>query len=105
MKNHDLEKLYRQFQRSAVEKDGKRPLNDLSQRELQILIAIGLGIRPADAAERLGIAVKSFSTYRERLLDKLHLESNADLAILSFELGIVPSVLAKLKEEDDEHTA
>jgi len=77
----------------------KSPLGGLSARELQVLIAIGSGIQPIQAAKRLGIAVKSFGTYRARVLEKLQLESNAELAVLAFELKLVPSVLERFKAE------
>jgi len=74
------------------------PLEALSMRELQIMVAIAHGTTPAEASQALGIAVKSFSTYRERVLSKLGLGSNAEIAVLGFELGLVPSVLARFKE-------
>lgn len=83
------------------------PLHRLSLRESQILVAIAMGTSPADAAVALGIAVKTFSTYRARLLEKLGLHSNAQLAILTFELGLVPGVLQTMRkqETEDEHIA
>lgn len=81
------------------------PLGNLSPRELQIMIAIGSGLQPNVASKRLGISPKSFGTYRARVLEKLHIESNAELAILAYELKLVPSVLERFKEEEDEHVA
>ena len=78
------------------------PLKDLSKREMQILIAIASGKAPALAAEELEIAVKTFSTYRARVLEKLGLKANVQLAVLAFELKLVPSVLNLLKKEDSE---
>lgn len=78
------------------------PLKDLSKRELQIMIAIASGKTPALAAEEMEIAVKTFSTYRARVLEKLGLKANVQLAVLAFELKLVPSVLETLKKEDSE---
>lgn len=105
MKKPSLEDLYNKYLRGTVEKSDKTRLHDLSQRELQTLIAIGLGMRPAEAAKHIGIATRSFSTYRERVLDKLHIRSNAELAIFAFELKLVPSVLERMKENDDERNS
>ncbi len=80
-------------------KRDENPLMHLSAREMQILIAIGSGITPTEASERLGIATKSFGTYRARVLEKLNLGSNAELAVLAFELKLIPSVLERLKEK------
>lgn len=81
----------------------KNPIAQLSNRELQIFIAIGAGISPTLASQRLGIAVKSFSTYRARVLEKLGLESNAEVAVLAYELKLVPSVLKRFEETSNEH--
>lgn len=75
------------------------PVESLSMRELQILIAIGSGLRPQEASAKYGIAVKTFSTYRSRVLDKLSLQSNAELAILAYELKLVPGILTRYIEE------
>lgn len=101
-KNIDLEKL---LDKAGIVKNvgvhKNSPLEELSMRELQILIAISTGTTPADASNVLGISPKSFSTYRARIMEKLNLRSNAQLAVLSFELGLVPSVLEKLRRAKD----
>lgn len=83
------------------------PIAHLSTRELQVMIAIGMGIPPAEASARINVAAKTFSTYRARVLEKLKLNSNAELAILAFELKLVPSVLERYNETEDadEHVA
>lgn len=78
------------------------PLEVLSMRELQILMAISAGSNPAESSEMLKISPKSFSTYRARVLEKLGLKSNAELAVLAFELGMVPSVLERLRSTGHE---
>ncbi len=51
----------------------------LSVRELQVLRAIGEGKTVGRIAEQLRISVKTVSTYRARLLAKLHLADTASL--------------------------
>jgi DNA-binding NarL/FixJ family response regulator len=51
----------------------------LSERELEILRLIGEGLTVSDIAERLLISVKTVSTYRRRVLDKMGLDNNAQL--------------------------
>lgn len=81
------------------------PTRMLSRRELEVMIAISSGKQPAEAAQRAGIGAKTFSTYRSRLLEKLQLGSNAELAILAYELKLVPSVLERYKEQKDERSS
>jgi two-component system, NarL family, invasion response regulator UvrY len=60
----------------AAEKD----LHDkLSDRELEVLCMIASGKPLTAIASSLFLSVKTVSTYRTRILEKLHLSTNADL--------------------------
>jgi DNA-binding CsgD family transcriptional regulator len=51
----------------------------LSDREFQVLGLIAHGNTVMPIAEDLSLSVKSVSTYRARIVEKLHLKSTADL--------------------------
>jgi DNA-binding NarL/FixJ family response regulator len=51
----------------------------LSDREFQILGLITSGKTPTEIAEDLGLSVKTISTYRTRILEKLHLRTTAEM--------------------------
>lgn len=55
------------------------PHDILSPRELEVLRLLASGCRPTDIADRLSISVKTVSTYRTRILEKLDLENTAGL--------------------------
>jgi DNA-binding NarL/FixJ family response regulator len=55
------------------------PIERLSNRELQVLSLIGRGQSSREAAERLGLSVKTVETHRQSLKRKLNLETNAQL--------------------------
>jgi DNA-binding NarL/FixJ family response regulator len=55
------------------------PHQTLSDRELEVLCLIAGGKTPTDIADTLALSVKTVSTYRARLLEKLHLKTTADL--------------------------
>ena len=57
----------------------KEPHDKLSDREFQVLTMIGSGKSLSDIAEELSLSVKTVSTYRTRLLEKMHLKNNAEL--------------------------
>jgi two-component system, NarL family, invasion response regulator UvrY len=64
---------------AAAEEDG--PLhNRLSERELQVFTRIARGVSPAVMANELGLSVKTVSTYRARILEKMGMRSNAEIA-------------------------
>jgi two-component system, NarL family, invasion response regulator UvrY len=65
------------------------PHGKLSDREYEILCAIGSGRTLADIGRRLGLSIKTVSTYRARLLGKLQLESTPQLVRYAIEQGLV----------------
>lgn len=55
------------------------PHERLSDREFQVLVLIGSGKTITEIAEQLQLSVKTVSTYRTRLLEKMSLGSTAEL--------------------------
>ena len=68
---------------------GRELLQTLSMREIEVLTGLIRGERYASIAERLGLSVKSVSTYRSRILKKLKLDSNAELVTFSSKVGFL----------------
>jgi two-component system invasion response regulator UvrY len=63
--------------------------DSLSPREFQILRLIAQGVKLKDIADRLSVSPKTVSTYRSRIMEKLELESNADLIIYAKNQNII----------------
>ena len=61
----------------------------LSERELQTLLKIASGKRLSDIAEDLMLSPKTVSVYRARLLEKLKLANNAELAVYAIRNELV----------------
>ena len=61
----------------------------LSDREFQVLRALAEGESLKAIAVRLDVSPKTVTTYRRRLLDKLGLESNAELVRYALEHGLL----------------
>lgn len=56
------------------------PLHEtLSARETQVLSMIVAGLRLGEIADRLHVSAKTISTHKTRLMQKLHIDNNADL--------------------------
>jgi DNA-binding NarL/FixJ family response regulator len=55
------------------------PIERLSNRELQVLSLIGRGLSSREAAETLGVSVKTVESHRQSLKRKLNLLTNAQL--------------------------
>jgi two-component system, NarL family, response regulator FusR len=58
---------------------GPPPLAGLSERELEILHLIGLGLGTREIAEKLSRSVKTIEAHRAHLKEKLQLKSGRDL--------------------------
>ncbi len=58
---------------------GKPPHEILSDREYQVLRMIGTGKQVSEIAEMLSLSVKTVSTYRAHILEKMKLRNNAEL--------------------------
>ncbi len=64
--------------------------DSLSLREFQILCQVATGRRLADTASQLGISVKTVSTYRMRLLEKMGFSRNAEITYYALRHGLIP---------------
>jgi two-component system invasion response regulator UvrY len=57
-----------------------RPLHEsLSDREYQVMCMIASGKTLKEIAEQLSLSIKTISTYRSRILEKMNMKSNAEL--------------------------
>jgi len=63
--------------------------NGFSMREYQVLQLIASGCRAKEIAGKLCLSVKTVSTYRCRILEKLDLNSNADLVRYALTSGVI----------------
>jgi DNA-binding NarL/FixJ family response regulator len=55
------------------------PHRALSDREYEVMSLLASGRTVKEVAAALGLSVKTVSTYRARLLEKMHMKTNADL--------------------------
>ncbi len=63
----------------TFQKEGMQAHEVLSDREYQILIMIAQGKTVGEIGVELHLSVKTISTYRSRVLDKLHLKNNSQI--------------------------
>jgi DNA-binding NarL/FixJ family response regulator len=74
----------------VIAENHDRPAHEaLSNREYQILCLIAAGRPLTQIAESLAISVKTVSEYRKRILEKMRLESNAELIHYGLRHGLV----------------
>ena len=66
------------------------PLHEqLSERELQVFLRLAKGETVGRIAEGMSLSVKTVSTYRTRVMEKMHLDSNSDLTYYALKNGLI----------------
>jgi len=65
------------------------PHESLSDRELEVLLAIASGKTVGEIAQQLSLSDKTISTYRRRILDKMNMKTNAELTHYAIRNGLV----------------
>jgi len=74
----------------GVSGDAEKPLHaELSQREFQIFCKLAAGAAVSKIADELNLSVKTVSTYRTRILEKMAMKSNADLTYYAIKNGLI----------------
>lgn len=74
----------------ALDEPTEQPLHAaLSQREFQILCKLAVGRSVSEIARELCISVKTVSTYRARVLEKMKFNTNADLTTYALKNGLM----------------
>lgn len=76
----------------ADEMSGNRsskPHESLSDRELQVFLRLAKGESVSEIAKNLNLSVKTISTYRSRLSEKLDVTSNAGMATYALRNGLI----------------
>jgi two-component system invasion response regulator UvrY len=65
------------------------PHEKLSDREFEVMRGLGSGLTVGEVAAKLGVSPKTVSTYRTRILEKMALETNADLVRYAAQHGLI----------------
>ena len=74
----------------SLESDSSRQSHELlSDREYQVLCRIASGKTVKDIADELSLSVKTISTYRSRILEKMSMKNNAELTYYAIHNNLV----------------
>lgn len=65
------------------------PFDELSQRELQVMMMSLSGMRVQDISAKLCLSPKTVSTYRYRMFEKLRVKGEVELTHLAMRYGVV----------------
>jgi len=74
------------------------PHHNLSDREYEVFLALGDGVSLSELGNKLNLSVKTISTYKSRVFEKMNVSNNSDLVkyIISHELDSTKNTLTNL---------
>jgi DNA-binding NarL/FixJ family response regulator len=72
-----------------LEERGRPAREALSDREYEVMCLLARGRTVTEIGEQLNLSVKTISTYRARILDKLNLRNNAEIVYFALKEGII----------------
>jgi two-component system, NarL family, invasion response regulator UvrY len=75
---------------AKIDEPVEKPLHELlSDREHEVMRMIASGVSLTEIAERLHVSVKTISSYRARIMEKMQMKSNADLTRYALERKLI----------------
>lgn len=81
--------IAQQLALSNFDVDTLSQLDNLSERELQVMIMIASCEAPQVIAERLHLSRKTINTYRYRIFEKLNVSSDVEMTVLAIRHGMI----------------
>ena len=82
--------IARQMALSMLPGGKTSPIEQLSRRELQVMLMVTQGYNLQTISEKLCLSPKTVSTYRYRLYEKLGVDNDVELTRLAIRHGILP---------------
>ena len=83
------EALAKQLALSQFSKAEVSPFESLSHREMQVLLLLAQGKKVSEISGKLFLSPKTINTYRHRLLGKLGVRTEVELAHLAIKHGVI----------------
>lgn len=81
--------LAQQLALKRFDNETSSPFENLSERELQVMLMITKGQKVPYIAEKLHLSTKTVNTYRYRIFEKLSINSDVELTHLALRYGVI----------------
>ena len=81
--------IARQLALQAVNRTASSPFDQLSAREMQVMIMATGGHSVQEISDKLHLSPKTVSTYRSRLFEKLGVNNDVELTRLALRYGVI----------------
>ena len=86
---HISDEVAQKMAMSKVNNQSQNPFDDLSDRELQIMMMITQGQKVNDIAEQLNVSAKTVNSYRYRMFEKLAISGDVELTHMALRHGMI----------------
>ncbi|MET1254372.1 UvrY/SirA/GacA family response regulator transcription factor [Aliikangiella maris] len=83
--------IAQQMALKSVNPDEGSPFDDLSDREMQVMLMITRGQKVQEISEQLFLSPKTVNSYRYRLFEKLKIENDVELTHMAIRHGVIES--------------
>lgn len=74
---------------SELDSGGRPPHETLSDREYQVMCMIAAGKKSSEIAEELSVSLSTVNTYRNRIFEKMKMQSNVELTRYAIENQLI----------------
>ena len=91
-------KIAQKMALNSLKPNRASPLDDLSEREMQVMLMITRGLTVNQIGEKLFLSPKTVGTYRYRMFDKLGLKNDIDLMHFAIKHGVFEPSADEIKD-------
>lgn len=84
---------------SSLQAPNESPFDQLSEREMQVMLMITSGMTVQDIADRLFLSSKTINGYRYRIFEKLVIKNDVELTYMAMKHGMIERPSDALQEE------
>ncbi|HFB65117.1 MAG TPA: two-component system response regulator UvrY [Aeromonadales bacterium] len=89
---HIAPEIAQQLALKSLNKESENPFDQLSDREMQVMLMITKGIKVTEISDTLCLSPKTVNSYRYRLFDKLGVEGDVELTHMALRYHLIDSL-------------
>ena len=86
---HIAPDIAQQLAMKSINKNSENPFEQLSEREMQVMMMITQGTKVMEISDTLCLSPKTVNSYRYRLFDKLNVEGDVELTHMAIRYGLI----------------
>ncbi len=86
---HIAPEIAQQLAMKSINKSSDNPFDQLSEREMQVMLMITKGIKVLEISDTLCLSPKTVNSYRYRLFEKLNVEGDVELTHMALRYGLI----------------